>query len=296
MAAKQVRASNPEDHMENARYIYSPLPDRPVLRCPNDARVALWIIPNIEHFRFTVTPDGTPDVPDHSERDYGNRVGVWRLMDILDRYHLRATVALNSDVCKFEPQIIRAGLERSWEWMGHGITNSERLTDLDEAAERDLIRRVIDTIRESTGKAPRGWLGPGRQENVRTPDLLAEAGIEYVVDWSADDLPVPMRVKQGRLLSMPYSGISDMYAFAAWHWPGELFERMICDQFDVLYEEGATRPRTLAIALHPYLTGRPHRVRYLDRALRYVTSHDGVWLATGSEIADWYLQNSEGEE
>ncbi|HLY66842.1 MAG TPA: polysaccharide deacetylase family protein, partial [Chloroflexota bacterium] len=220
--------------MENERYPYSPLPERPVLRWPNDARIALWIIPNIEHFRFTTAPNGIPDVPDYSERDYGNRVGVWRLMDILDKYRLRATVALNCDVCKFEPQIIRAGMERNWEWMGHGITNSERLTDLDEPAERDLIRSVVDTIKESTGTSPRGWLGPGRQENVRTPDLLAEAGIEYVVDWLADDLPVPMRVKQGRLLAMPYSGISDMSAFAGSHWPGELFERMIRDQFDVL--------------------------------------------------------------
>lgn len=278
--------------MENQRYPYSPLPERPVLRWPKDARIALWIIPNIEHFRFTSTREATPDVPDFSERDYGNRVGVWRLMEILDKYHLRATVALNSDVCTFEPQIIRAGMERDWEWMGHGVTNSERLTDLDEADERILIRQVIDTIREATGAAPRGWLGPGRQENVRTPDLLAEAGIEYVVDWLADDLPVPMRVEQGGLLMMPYSGISDMSAFAGARWEGQQFERLIRDQFDVLYEESARRPRTLSIALHPYLTGRPHRAKYLDRALEYVTSHEGVWLATGGEIAAWYLQHA----
>jgi peptidoglycan/xylan/chitin deacetylase (PgdA/CDA1 family) len=281
--------------MENERYSYSPLPQRPVLRWPNDARLALWIIPNIEHFRFTVTENGRdrgPHVPDFSERDYGNRVGVWRLMDILDKYHLRATVALNSDVCRFEPEIIRAGMERGWEWMGHGVSNSERLPGLGESSERALIQRVIETIKESTGAAPRGWLGPGRQENLWTPDLLAEAGIVYVVDWAADDLPFPMRVKQGRLIAMPYSGISDMSAFQGWHWPGELFERMICDQFDVLYEESLRRPRVLSIALHPFLTGRPYRAKYLDRALKYVTSHDGLWLTTGGEIADWYLQHA----
>jgi len=280
--------------MDNPRYPYDPLPDRPILEWPNRARVAVWVIPNIEHFRFDDPalghpPGSVPDVPAYSERDYGNRVGIWRLMDILDRHGVRATVALNADVCAFEPRIIRAGNERRWEWMGHGQTNSQLLTGLDAGAEAVLIREVIATIARATGAAPRGWLGPGRQETFNTPDLLAEAGIEYIVDWSADDLPIPLRVRTGRLLAMPYSNITDMLAFAYWHWTGEQFYHLIRDQFDQLYEEGKTRPRALSIALHPYLSGRPHRSLWLDKALQYITRHDGVWLATGGEIADWYF-------
>lgn len=282
--------------MENTRYPYIPFPERPVMEWPNQARLAVWIIPNIEHYRFDDPELGSsrrvPDVPAFSERDYGNRVGVWRLMDVLDRHHLRATVALNADICEHEPQIITAGNERGWEWMAHGLTNSQSLPGLEIEQERALIHEAVDTIAKATGAAPRGWLGPGRQENFDTPDLLAEAGIEYVVDWSADDLPIPLRVKSGRLLAMPYSGITDMSAFAHWHWSGEQFYHLIRDQFDMLYEEGRTRPRALSIALHPYLSGRPHRALWLDKALAYVADHDDVWLTTGGEIANWYFEKT----
>jgi allantoinase len=281
--------------MQNERYDYVPIQDQPVYQWPGGARLAVWVIPNIEHFRFDDREFGgegrgvIPDVPKYSERDYGNRVGVWRLMDVLDRHKLRATVALNSDVCLYEPQIIEAGNARGWEWMGHGQTNSSRLTGLDEAGERRVIDDVLDTIARVSGTRPTGWLGPGRQETVRTPDVLAECGLRYVVDWSADDVPVPLRVRRGQLLMLPYGSLSDKSSFAQAGWDADSFARLICDQFDALYAEAETRPRALSIALHPYLSGRPARARALDKALAYVTGHEGIWLTTGNEMTECFL-------
>ena len=283
--------------MENERYPYWPLPDRPAIRWPNEARIAFWVIPNIEHFRFDkpnsdAVPTGQPDIPSFAQRDYGPRVGIWRMMDVLDKYHLRATVALNADVCRFYPQIIDAGVERGWEWMGHGVTNSIRMTALDEATERETIRGVVETIAERTGARPSGWLGPGLSETVHTPDFLAEAGITYVADWCADDQPFPMRVKTGRMISVPYSQeLNDIPVFTRKGLTAAQFCQMICDQFDVLYAEGATSGRVMAIALHPYLTGHPFRSKWLDRALEHITEHDKVWLTTGGEIASWYYEH-----
>ncbi len=280
--------------MENERYAFWPLPERPAIEWPNGARVAFWVIPNIEHFRFdrpfmAGVAGPMPDVPGFAQRDYGPRVGIWRFMELFDKHGIRATVALNADVCRFEPQIIRAGLERNWEWMGHGITNSERLSGMEEAHERETIRSVVESIAEFTGAPPKGWLGPGLSETFVTPDLLAEHGIQYVCDWCVDDQPFPMRVKQGRLISVPYSHeLNDIPIFMAKHHTPEQFYQIICDQFDQLYAEGERSGRVMALALHPYLTGHPFRAKWLDRALDYVTRHRHVWLTTGGEIADWY--------
>jgi allantoinase len=284
--------------MADERYPFWPLPERPAIRWPNGARVALWIIPNIEHFHFDrpiveAGPNAlVPDVPSYASRDYGNRIGVWRLMKCLDKYGIRGTVALNADVCEHEPQVVRAGMARNWEWMGHGLTNSERLGGLSEDQERAAIRTAVERIGAFTGRAPRGWLGPAMSENVGTPDILAEHGIEYLCDWTADDQPFPMRVKQGRLINVPYSGeLNDIRAFIRQMQTPEQFCQFICDQFDVLYEEGAESGRVMAIALHPFLIGQPFRIKWLDKALRYVTDHQDVWLTTGCEIADWYYQH-----
>jgi len=282
--------------MENDRYPYWPLPDRPPIRWPDGKRLAFWIIPNIEHFRFDkptsdVAP-GTVDIPSFAQRDYGPRVGIWRMMEVLDRHHLRATVALNADVCRFYPQIIRAGNERNWEWMGHGVTNSERMNSLPDDTERQTIRSVVDAIAESTGAPPRGWLGPGLSETLHTPDYLAEAGITYVADWCADDQPFPMRATTGRLISIPYSQeLNDIPVFMRKGLTAEQFCQMICDQFDVLYEEGQRSGRVMALALHPFLTGHPFRSKWLDRALDYIVGHQQVWLTTGGEIAAWYYEH-----
>lgn len=283
--------------MENERYPYWPISERPAIRWPNDARLAFWIIPNIEHFRFDKpTSDPVqgplPDVPSYTQRDYGNRVGIWRMMEVLDKHGLRATVTLNAEVCRFYPQIIKAGVERNWEWMGHGMTNSYRLSGMDEVQERETIQSTVKIITESTGRAPKGWLGPGLSETYNTPDLLAEAGIEYLADWVADDQPFPMRVTSGRMISVPYSQeLNDIPVFMRKGHTAEQFHQMICDQFDVLYREGERGGRVMALALHPYLTGHPFRAKWLDQALTYIRGHERVWLTTGGEIADWYYQH-----
>jgi peptidoglycan/xylan/chitin deacetylase (PgdA/CDA1 family) len=276
---------------DNERYPFWPISERPPIQWPNGARVAFWLIPNIEHFRFdhvSSTTSLSPDVYEYAVRDYGSRVGIWRMMDILDKHGIRATVALNADICNFEPQIIKAGVERKWEWMGHGISNSERLVGLPEDQERALIDSAVATITKATGAAPAGWLGPGLGETNNTPDLLAEAGITYVADWVADDQPFPMRVKTGRLISVPYSQeLNDIPVFTR----TEQFYNVVCDQFDVLYEEGARSGRVMALALHPFLSGHPFRAKWLDRALQHITGHRDVGLTTGGEIARHYYEN-----
>ena len=282
--------------MQNMRYSYWPIPERPQISWPNGAWVALLALPNIEHFpwdkpRSGGGPGPFPDIQSFAQRDYGNRLGVWRLGDTLAKHGVRATVALNSDICIYEPQIIRMGMERGWEWMGHGRTNAERLMGLDVESERALIQSVVKTITDSTGTPPRGWLSPGRGQTENTPDLLAEAGFTYLADWSADDQPFPMRVKQGRLICVQGSQVSDTSAFGNAQWPAHEFTTMLCEQFDQLYEEGEQSGRVMSINLHPYLVGHPYRIKALDKALQYITSHEHVWLATGGEVADWYYEH-----
>jgi allantoinase len=287
----------PQHH---GRFEYSAIVDRKPLRWPNGARVALWVIPNIEHFLFdrpsTRLADGSlalnPDVLNYSWRDYGARVGIWRMMDIMERYGTKGTVALNSDVCTHYPRIIEAGKALDWEWMGHGTTNSVLINRQTEAEERALVKSVVEAIHKGTGERPRGWLSPALSETTRTLDLLAAAGIDYVGNWVNDDQPYPMRVKAGRMLSMPYSAeINDIPALLGLHQSPEMFGQMIRDQFDVLYEDGAKTGRVMSICLHPFLIGHPHRSKYFDQALKHITTRQEVWLATGSEIADWYRKN-----
>ncbi len=284
----------PQDH---DRFLYSAIVDRPPLRWPNGARVALWVIPNIEHFLFDrpsssvieATTRFVPDILNYSWRDYGVRVGIWRLMEVMEKYGVKGTAALNSDVCRHYPRIIDEGNALGWEWMGHGTNNSTPINDQSETEEQALLNSVVETITKSTGNSPRGWLSPALSETHRTLDLLAEAGIQYVANWVNDEQPYPMKVKSGSLLSLPYSiEINDYTAFLEQGQSGEAFARRICDQFDGLYEDGAKSGRVMAICLHPFLIGHPHRSKYLASALGHITSHPNVWVTTGGEIADWY--------
>ena len=290
-------AQNPQEH---DRFTYSAIVDRKPLRWPKGARVAVWVIPNIEHFLFdrpstsvtNATTSLVPDVLNYSWRDYGVRVGIWRLMEIMDHYGVKGTVALNSDVCIRYPRIIQGGNQLGWEWMGHGTSNSVLISRQSEDEERALIREVVDTIRMGTGKHPRGWLSPALSESHRTLDLLAECGIEYVCNWVNDEQPYSLRVKRGSMISIPYSiEINDIPAFLDLKQSPETFGRMICDQFDVLYEDGAKTGRVMAICLHPFLIGHPNRSKYFAQALAHITSRQEVWLTTGGEIKDWYQQN-----
>lgn len=275
-------------HDPFALFPYRAIVDAPKVQWPNEARVAVWVIPNVEHFHIE-SGSFAPDIRNHSRRDYGNRVGVWRVMDVLSKHKIRGTVALNGEVGTYYPRIMQAMIDLDWELMGHGLTNSRALSGLDRESECQVI---LDTKRiiEAYGKQMKGWLGPGLTETFNTPDLLKEAGVQYVADWVNDDLPY--RFNNG-LYSIPYSiEINDMPLFNMPSISIADFKQRICDAFDVLYTEGAQNARVLGIALHPFLIGSPHRIRYLDEALAYIAGHDKVWFATGSEIIDaWRAQD-----
>ena len=275
---------------------YSPIIRRPRLAWPNGARIALWVIPNIEFFSLQERPGGyggggkIPDVVMWSDRDYGNRIGIWRMMEVLDRYGIRGSVALNANLCDAHPIIIEEGNKRNWEWMGHNESNTRRLNEAPPGEEANIIRRTFETIQRASGKPVKGWLSSGLQQTWDTLDLLAAEGCEYVGDWVNDDQPYGMKLAGGRrIVAMPYSQeINDKPAFERQHRTAEEFKDMICRQFDVLYREGADSGRVMAIAIHPYLTGVPHRIDAFDAALAHICQHQGVWKATGAEIARHY--------
>ncbi len=276
-------------------FAYSPIIRRPNVRWPNGARVALWIIPNIEFFALDEQVPAAaggggkvPDIPSWTVRDYGNRIGVFRIMEVLDRYGIRGTVALNSELCAEHPQIIEEAVARQWEFMGHNESNTRRLNSVPENEEASVIRRTVDTISQATGARVRGWLSSGLNETWNSLDHFADCGLDYVADWANDDQPYVMTLDDGReLMSVPYTfELNDKPAFEKKNRTAEEFDTMIRRQFDVLWREGETQARVMAIALHPYITGVPHRIGALDSALEYVCKHEGVWLATGSEIAE----------
>ena len=282
------------------RIDYLPMVDRPVIRWPNDARVAFWVSPNIEHYEYLPVRDGVrnpwprtphPDVQGYSYREYGNRAGLWRMLDVLDKHQIRCTVSLNLAVLEHFPEIKEAITSRDWAVMSHGIYNTEYLTTFDEDRERAWYVECIETLRRETGLELKGMLGPAVSNTVATPDLMAEAGLVYHTDWLHDDQPVPIRVSSGRLVSVPYSiELNDTPVYNH-HYEADYFARICIDQFDRLYEEGADSGRVMCIALHPYATGAPHRVRYLDQVLEHIMSHDGVWQTTADEIAEHFIAN-----
>jgi peptidoglycan/xylan/chitin deacetylase (PgdA/CDA1 family) len=281
-AAKETHVS--QDYEPFRLFPFEAIVDRPRVAWPNDARVAVWVIPNIEHFHIEIG-SAAPDIRNHSRRDYGNRVGVWRIMEVLAKHNVRGTVALNAEVGRYYPRIMEETVKLKWELMGHGLTNSAMLTGLSAQKEAAVIAEAREVI-EQWGQKMRGWLGPGLGETWHTLDLLRNHGVDYVCDWVNDDLPY--RMNNG-LYSIPYSiELNDMPLFNMPSISIDDFYRRICETFDVLYEEGERNGRVMAIALHPFLIGVPHRIRTLDRALKYIAAHGKVWFATGSEIIDAY--------
>lgn len=265
-------------------YPYEAIIDRPAFTWPNGARIAVWVVPNIEHFHLEMTKPA-PDVRNYARRDYGNRVGIWRLMEVMAKHNVPGTVALNSEVGKYYPRIMEAAVKLGWEFMGHGTTNSIMLTGLEKDAENAIIAETRRMI-ESYGATMHGWLGPGLTETWETLGLLKANGAEYVADWIHDDLPV--RLNNG-LYSIPYTiELNDMPLFNNPSISIQDFQQRIRDAFDVLYAEGEKCARVMCIALHPFLIGSPHRIKYLDMALQYIASHDKVWFATGHEVITAY--------
>ena len=221
------------------------------------------------------------------------RSGIWRLMEVMARHGVRGTVALNSELCDAHPEIIDEAKKLGWEFMGHNQSNVRRLNKLAEGSEREVVRATLERIAAAAGRKVAGWLGSGLQETWHTLDYLAEFGCKYVADWVNDDQPYVMDLGARRLCSIPYSAeINDKVAVEYHHVTPEEFERMIRRQFEVLHREGG---RVMAIALHPYIFGVPHRIDALDRALKFVASQSGVWLATGEEIVEHYLKHGGGK-
>lgn len=233
------------------------------------------------------------DPMNQSWRDYGTRVGIWRMIDLLDTYKLRASVLLNSDACEAYPQIMDAGIERNWAWLGHGLTNSRMWMEMDEAEETEKLDRIVRIFQEKFGHGPRGWLGPGFTETENSLPLMAERGFTYSLDWASDDQPYPLEVDDYRMISVPYSSeINDIPAFLLWHWTPEQFAQCVLDQFRLLWREANKRPGVvMALSLHPFLINTPFRHVHLERILDVICEHDDVWFPTTDEIADYYLKN-----
>ncbi len=283
------------------RYEDSLIFERKPFTWPENRTLAVWVIPNVEVYYFdqlsgvAITPNlrGTlPDVVNYTWKEYGIRVGLWRIADLLDELEIRATVALNSDVCDVFPKVVEEMNKRNWEFMGHGVNNNQSLIGLSLESEREVIQKTVQTIERSVGKKPRGWLGPGLGETENTVDLLAEIGLNYVGDWCHDDQPYPMKVKKGEMTSLPYCmEINDIPLMVRKGYTGSQYYESVRDQFETLYADSEKCPRVLGIPLHPFITGQPLRIRYLKNALLQMKQYERVWFATGSEIIDWYRQH-----
>lgn len=279
------------------RYHYQPIVDRPEFMWPGDAAVAVWVIPNVEYYPYD-RPGASvndraavamPDVLNHSWRDYGVRVGIWRLFECFDDVGVKVSATLNSEVCDEYPRLIEEGTKRGWEWIGHGTNNSIRLQTLTETEETELLKNVLDRIEKGSGTRPRGWLGPGLSESHNTLDILQRAGVEYVCDWVADDLPFWMQTDGGRILSVPYSiEMNDMELVLRQRLTGPEYYQRLLDQYEQLKSEAIRqdRGRVMAIPVHPFLVGQAHRIGYLADALSYIAGQRDTWLATGSEIME----------
>ncbi|GGH25716.1 polysaccharide deacetylase [Alsobacter metallidurans] len=278
------------------RYDYHPLPHRADYSWPEGRRLAVYLALNLEHFSFgeglgaELAPAGPhPDVLNYAWRDYGNRAGAWRLLRMFDDLQLPCSVLLNTSMYDYAPDLVDAFRRRGDEMVGHGRTNSERQGVMAEADEKALIAGCTHAMLEREGRAPQGWLGPWISQSATTPDLLAEAGYGYLLDWCHDDQPVWFRTRGGRrILSVPYpQELNDIPQIVGRKREGAEFADMIVDSFDELLEESRDRPLVMGVALHAYLVGWPHRARHLRRALRHIRDRaDGrVWITTAGAIA-----------
>lgn len=275
------------------RYDYSPITGRTDYAWPNGTRLAVYLGLNLEHFAFgeglgaELAPGGPqPDVLNYAWRDYGNRVGAWRMRDMLDALDMPASVLANSAMYDYAPDLMAAFRARGDEIVGHGRTNAERQSTLDEAAETQLIADATRIITAAEGTAPKGWLSPWIAESHITPDLLAEAGYGYTLNWCMDDQPVWMRTRAGRLLAIPYpQEVNDIPSIVARKDGAAQFADMIIDNFDEMLEQAAGQPLVMGIALHPYLVGQPYRLRHLRRALSHIAAQrDHIWLTRAGDI------------
>jgi peptidoglycan/xylan/chitin deacetylase (PgdA/CDA1 family) len=280
------------------RVPYSAIIDRPPLKLPGGARLVVWTIVNLEFWDIArpmarqVLPAPTgqvllPDVPNWSWHEYGMRVGVWRFFELFRRLQIRPTLSINARVCEDYERVSQAAHAAGWEFMGHAYEQGPMHLIDDQKA---MIERSVQIIERFTGKKPVGWLGPGLTQTYDTPELLAAAGIKYIGDWVYDDEPTEITTANGPLVTLPYTvELNDIPMMLVQHHESEYFTRRCTDTFDRLYREGKERAKIMAIAIHPYISGQPHRIKYLEEVYDYVNRHAGILHWNGVEILNWYL-------
>ncbi len=284
----------PRDRIE-----FSAIDDRPPLKLPGDARLVLWPVLALEDWDIsramprTVLPPPMgepllPDVPNWSWHEYGMRVGFWRIKKIFERLDINPTVCLNARVCQTYPRVVEAVRANGWEFNAHAF---EQVPLHKVENQRDNIWKTMEIIEETAGKRPRGWFGPGLAETYETLDLLSEAGIEYIGDMVLDDQPVPLKTTFGPVVALPYNfEIHDIALMMIQHQTSDQYLRRLLDSFEILYEEAAETAKILSFAIHPYISGVPHRVGYVREALEEIVNKPGVVVWNGEQILDWYLQ------
>jgi allantoinase len=279
----------------HSRYDYVPIGRRPDYSWPDRKRLAVYIAVNLEHFAFgeglgaTLVPGGLqPDVLNFAWRDYGNRIGAWRLLEMLDELRLPSCAVTNAAIFDYCPEVPAAFIARGDEIVAHGYSNSDRPGELDEASEARLIADCTETLTHHTGARPKGWLGPWISESRVTPDLLQEAGYAYLLDWCHDDQPTWFRTRRGKILSIPYpQEVNDIPAIAVRQMTGPEFADMIVDQFEEMRSQSREQCLVMGIALHPYIVGQPHRLRHLRRALAQIAAaREALWPTTPGKIAE----------
>ena len=295
--------------MDHEHYDWSPFPSRGVLRWQRNARLALCVIVNLEHMEWYppegsvttvlaggIAPRPFPDFPRLTHREYGHRVGVFRVLDVLEKHGIKATVAMDVKTAENYPYLVRHCLGRGCEIIGHGISASQMISsEMSEEEERRYIQTSLEALKQATGNVPAGWLGPEYGESSRTPQLLAQAGISYVCDWANDEQPYSMNGRPGELFALPLMvELDDVNALWTRRVPTDRYGGSLKECFDTMYRDGEQNGRLLALNLHPWLIGQPFRIGYLDDALGYMTRRQAVWSATGSQIIDWYRRNLPG--
>jgi peptidoglycan/xylan/chitin deacetylase (PgdA/CDA1 family) len=279
------------------RIAYSAIAERKRLVLPGKARMAVWVIVNVEEWdirqpmpRTVLTPPAggspMPDIPNWAWHEYGNRVGFWRLLEVLDDFGIPAALAINgSAIAAYEP-IARAARDRNWEFMGHGFTQKNMQKVENEA---DDIARTTAAIAGFAGRRPRGWLGPGLTETWDTPDLLAEAGYDYVCDWVLDDQPVVLKTRSGAIVNVPYTQeCNDVAMMLIQHHKASEYADRAIDQFEQLRQDAHASARVMAIVVHPYIMGAPHRTKYFRKAIEHIRGAGDAVFWTGEQILDWY--------
>ncbi len=285
------------------RISYSAMTGRAPLKLPNGVRMIVWVVVAVEEWdpqspmpRTVLSPPAggspSPDIPNWAWHEYGNRVGFWRILDVLNDLSIKALLAINGTAIRSYEPISHAALDAGWEFLGHGFTqtNMQKVED-----ERDNIQKTAEVIKDFTGKRPRGWIGPGLTETWQTPDILVEEGYEYLCDWVLDDQPVVLKTRNGPIVNVPYTQeCNDVAMMLIQHHSASEYFNRASDQFDQLYADSHVSARVMALVVHPYIMGVAHRLRYFRETLEKISSHRDVVFRTGEQILDWYVKSAGG--